>query len=237
MNCIVTGASKGIGRATAEIFSQHGYKTFLLARSEKILKNLSKQLRGTHSYVCDVSRYNQFQVVVREIVRDSGQINVLVNAAAVLGNLSEIYKQDTNDWRQVIETNLNGSYYAMRLILPHMIANRSGIMVNFTSNMGRDYRKRAAAYGVSKSAVETLTNVADAECREHSVRCFALNPGRTATDMRRKVAPDEDRSILTKPQEIAEFILKLCETDRHLSLPCSIDYSEWKDKIEHGDSI
>ena len=235
MNCIIIGASKGIGRAISTKFTQHGYKTYLLARSEKILTDLCRELQGesvfTRSYVCDISQYNQLRVVLNEIIREAGNIDVLINPSAILGELIEIHNNDIEEWRKVIDINLNGAYFAMRLILPHMVTNNYGIVINFSSSMGKAYRKKAGAYGVSKAGVEALTNTADIECRDFSVRCFALNPGRVATGMRRQVAPDEDQRYLTMPDQIADFCLKICKSDRYLSFPCSIDYSEWKNKI------
>jgi len=235
MNCIIIGASKGIGRAISQRFTQAGYSTYLLARSEKILTELSKELQGenifSHSYVCDISQNSQLQVVLNEIIGESGRVDVMINPSAILGELIEIHNYDIEEWKKVIDTNLNGAYYAMRHVLPHMISNKYGIVINFTSNLGKYPREKTGAYSVSKTGLDMLTSIADLESKNYSVRCFALNPGRVATEMRRQVAPDEDQSILTQPEDIADFCLKLCKRTDYLSLPCAIDYKEWKRKI------
>lgn len=235
MNCIVLGATGDIGACMAEEFAVASYQTHLVAQNEGRLKYLHAYLTRknliSNTYVCDISQYENVCDVISAICHKANSIDIAINCSGLLGEQTEIYNSDVNVWQQVLATNLTGAYFAMRAVLPHMIRQKWGILINLTSNRAKYYRKQSADYSVSKFGIRALTNISDLECKPFGVRCFAINPGRVASKMRQMVAPEEDQSILNTPTEVASFCVKICDRSLYMALPCSMDYDKWKNKI------
>lgn len=219
----------------AKQFYSAGHEMYLLGRNLGGLKRLRTSIGDMEYrvsiYKCDISVHNQIHNSIREILRKADSIDIMINCSGILGEQAEIHASDITIWQKVLAVNLTGVYFAMRVVLPHMVKQRRGIVINLSSNRAKYYRERSGAYSVSKFGVEALTNIADLECQGYGVRCFAINPGRVATKMRRQVAPDEDQRTISTPEEIALFCLKVCNPAIYVKLPCSIDYDTWKDKM------
>src|SRR6185503_13993002 len=124
--------------------------------------------------------------------------------------LSEI---SVKEWDEVIQINLNGLFYVARAVLPVMLRQNSGRIINITSSVGRKGRACWGAYSVSKFGVEGLTQVLADELKETGIRVMALNPGGTRTGMRAAAYPDEDRSRLNDPSDVARAILYLAASE------------------------
>jgi len=235
VNCLITGAGGGIGKAVAGKFLEAGYVTHLLVHDPAKKKRIEEELEALSGravvHIGDITVYDVLEKLTEQIIEHDQGLDVVINCAGLLGEQKSIRDSEVDTWKRVVEVNMNGAFYLIKCVLPHMIETQGGVFINLTSSRAKYYKAESGAYSVSKHGTEAVTNIADLESKEYGVRCLAVNPGRVATEMRRRVAPDEDPSTITQPEEFADFCLKLVGSDELSSLPCSIDYDDWKDRI------
>jgi len=222
---VVTGATSGIGRATAEAFARESASIVLVGRDEQALAESATAVRqsGGKPALCrvDVTADEAPERIVKVAVDTFGGIDVLVNAAGVIatGTL-----EATTDavWDKMMAVNVRAPFRLMRACLPHLLA-RKGSVVNVSSVNGLRSFPGVLAYNVSKSAVDHLTRCAAIEMAPLGVRINAVNPGVTVTNLHRRSGMDEaqyaaflERSKTThplgrpgRPDDIAELIVFL----------------------------
>lgn len=183
---LVTGASKGIGRATALKLAEYGARIALLARSEDALREVRSAIERSGGeasvHVCDVTDWTAIQRAVSE----AGSVDILVNCAGTIEPLSFLADSDPQAWGDAIDINIKGYYHTMRAILPGMIARDSGTVINISSGAVNSDLPGWSHYCASKAGAAKLTQVAARELRErghHGVRVVGLSPGTVATDM------------------------------------------------------
>ena len=183
---IVTGASRGLGRAIAVALSGAGATVALAARSRPDLAETARLVAvagGRASVVpTDVSVYAEVDVLVRATVDAFGRLDVLVNNSGIakVGPFAEMAPED---WRQVIDVNLHGVFNGCRAAAPHLIAQGSGKIINLASVLGRVGLPGYTAYGASKGGVIALTRTLGVELARHNVQVNAIAPGWFVTDM------------------------------------------------------
>lgn len=190
---IVTGGSRGIGKALAEALVAQGADVALVVRSSlERAEQLAAQLRdqGVDSFalVADVAQEADVQRMTEAVIARWGRIDILVNnAGIVLPAGAEDCSLDT--WRQTLAVNLDGVFLVSREVGKHMIAQRSGSIINIGSMSGRivNWPFRHAAYNVSKAGVHMLTKCLAAEWAEHNIRVNALAPGYIMTELTAEV--------------------------------------------------
>lgn len=231
---LITGAGRGIGRATVLLFAQSGADVVICSRTEPELRATAREIkkqRGRVSFhLVDVSDSNAVRRMVAKIVKRYGHLDVLVNNASILGPMSLLSELSVADWDEVIRINLNGLFYVTRAVLPVMLRQDAGRIINITSSVGRKGRAQWGAYSVSKFGVEGLTHVLADELKETGIRVMALNPGGTRTRMRAAAYPEEDTSRLQDPMEVARAILYLATLEDPALHGRSLDA---KDLIAH----
>lgn len=196
---IITGASSGIGRATALALAKRGARLILLARSEAELREVAAQTRAdgapdVHHFVCDVREEEDVERAIAATLVRCGRIDTLINSAGLsLNGQVDGYKLD--DWRTVLETNLTGTFLTCRAVLPAMKQQNGGQIINISSGAGRNGIKDMAAYCAAKFGVIGFTESLALEVRQHNIRVAALLPGSVATDFARvaKRAPGDKR--------------------------------------------
>ena len=222
---IVTGATSGIGRATAETFAREGASIVLVGRNESVLKEVAAIVRagGGEAAACavDLTAPDSADAVVKAALDAYGQIDVLVNAAGVIA--SGTLEQTTDaTWDEMIAVNLSAPFRLMRAAAPYLRARR-GAVVNVSSVNGLRSFPGVLAYCVSKAGVDHLTRCAAIEMAPLGVRVNAVNPGVTVTNLHRRSGMDEDRYAAFlerskethplgrpgRPDEIAELIVFL----------------------------
>ncbi|MEN3033895.1 MAG: SDR family oxidoreductase [Aquificaceae bacterium] len=201
MRAIVTGASKGIGKALVELLLNRGSKVCACARSAVLERENLLFIKS------DISIPDRAKEFVNACGDYLGRFDLVVNNAAILGQISRIENYDPLLWKEVIDINLNGSFYIVRFSLKYM--DRGSIIVNVSSGVGRRVAPGWGAYSISKFAIEAFTALLDAELKERGIRAIAFNPGGVATDMRAIAYPDEDRSLLKTPEQAARELLEL----------------------------
>ena len=222
---IVTGATSGIGRATAETFAREGASIVLVGRNESVLKEVAAIVRagGGEAAACavDLTAPAAADAVVKAALDAYGQIDVLVNAAGVIASGTLEQTTDTM-WDEMIAVNLSAPFRLMRAAAPYLRA-RSGAVVNVSSVNGLRSFPGVLAYCVSKAGVDHLTRCAAIEMAPLGVRVNAVNPGVTVTNLHRRSGMDEDRYAAFlerskethplgrpgRPDEIAELIVFL----------------------------
>ena len=189
---LITGGTKGIGYATAAAFHKEGAKIFLCARNESQLKRVLGDFDGNaEGMACDVRSESQVKQAVDECVRVFGGIDVLVNNAGIglFGKLVEEISPD--EFRAVIETNLNGTFYMCHHALP-VIKNRGGgYIFNVSSLAGQNAHPRMSAYNASKFGLNGFTEALMLEARQDDVRVSLVCPGSVNTEFNDEEITDE----------------------------------------------
>jgi NAD(P)-dependent dehydrogenase (short-subunit alcohol dehydrogenase family) len=222
---VVTGATSGIGRATAEAFGRERASVVLVGRNDAALTDVAASIRtsGGHAAACavDLTEASAAETVVNAALTAFGHLDVLVNAAGVIA--AGTLEQTTDAmWEQMIAINLTAPFKLMRAAMPHL-RERKGAVVNVSSVNGLRSFAGVLAYNVSKAGVDHLTRCAAIEMAPLGVRVNAVNPGVTVTNLHRRSGMDEaryaaflERSKETHPlgrpgtpQEVADLIVFL----------------------------
>ncbi|MXU64836.1 SDR family oxidoreductase [Oceanomicrobium pacificus] len=184
---IITGASRGIGAATAKILAAEGVKVLLAARTVRDIDAVAAEIRdagGTaETLACDVSRYFGLQALVKRCKEQFGSVDILINNAGVIQPISMLGKSDPEDWGHAIDINLKGVYYGIRAVLPDMVAQGSGTIINISSGAAHAPLEGWSAYCSSKAGAAMLTRCADHEVDSSKIRVIGLSPGTVATEM------------------------------------------------------
>jgi NAD(P)-dependent dehydrogenase (short-subunit alcohol dehydrogenase family) len=192
---VVTGATSGIGRATAEAFAREGASIVLVGRNETVLKEVEAVVRagGGEAATCaaDLTSPASADAVIKAAIDAYGQLDVLVNAAGVI--VSGTLEQTTDAmWDEMIAVNLTAPFRLMRAAAPYLRARR-GAVVNVSSVNGLRSFPGVLAYCVSKAGVDHLTRCAAIEMAPLGVRVNAVNPGVTVTNLHRRSGMDDER--------------------------------------------
>ncbi len=209
---IVTGASRGIGKAIAAAYLKEGAKVALCARNEEELARAGTELHALGVPLwksCDISDVSQVQQFIHLVLERWGNIDIVVNNASMLGPRVSIAEYPLDVFEKVMHVNVTSIFYMTRLVLPLMLKNKSGSMINLSSGVGRTGKANWGAYAPSKFAVEGLTQVVANEVKESGIRVNAVNPEGTRTKMRAEAYPDEDPMSLPAPEDITDIFVYL----------------------------
>lgn len=221
---IVTGASSGIGKATAKVFANQGAKLALVGRKQTVLDEALKSVtaRGEGiAIAADVTVEKDCERIVRDSVAKFGKLDILVNAAGIIAN-GTIENTTLQQWDDMFKINVRSVFYLMHLAMPHLTKTK-GNVVNVSSVNGQRSFPNVLAYCSSKAALDHLTRCAALEMAAKGVRVNAVSPGVTVTQLHRRGGMDEtlyqkflDHSKEThplgrvgNPEEIADLILFL----------------------------
>ena len=209
---IVTGASRGIGRAIALALGGCGMRLGLLARSQERLEEIADEVEalGGRALVaeCDLGDLSALEVTARRLVERLGSVDLLVNNAGVFHE-SAVVEQELDDWERVLRINLTAPMLLCRLILPLMIAAGGGRIVNIASNSAVQGYAGQAAYSASKHGLLGLARCLALEARPHNIHVHTLCPGGVDTDLIRgtEVGRRFEGQPLIVPQDIADLVL------------------------------
>ncbi len=218
---LITGASRGIGRAIAELFAANGANVIALGRTEESINSTCAQLKDRHgtkvlSIKCDVADPDQVKHAFEIIVKTTRQLDVVVNNAGILdSNLLGMVRPQTV--QEVFATNTFGTIYIMQYATRLMLKQKSGSIINLTSIMGVNGAEGQVVYAGSKAAIIGITRSAAKELAPHNIRVNAIAPGFIETDMVKTISEDKftERvdSIKMKrvgsPDEVAQCALYL----------------------------
>ncbi len=185
---LITGASRGIGAATARVFAAAGANVVLLARSSGEISALAGEI-GTRALAltCDVSDPNDVQAAVAQAVSTFGTVDILISNAGVIDPISPISGSDLQGWGRAIDINVKGVYYGVHAVLPHMIARGGGSIFTIGSGAAHSPLEGWSHYCTSKAAVYMFNQCVDREYRGKGIRAISLSPGTVATEMQVKI--------------------------------------------------
>jgi 2-deoxy-D-gluconate 3-dehydrogenase len=219
---LVTGASRGIGRAVALAFGAAGAAVACCARSAEQIEATAAEVSGSggraRGFPLDVTRRNEIDAVVADIGAALGPIDILVNNAGITLDKRSVEVTD-EEWDDVLATNLTSTFVLARAVAPGMMEQRRGKIINIGSMYGKIGVPRYAAYCASKAAVEALTRSLAVEWARHGIQVNCLAPGYVNTDIPREAMADEKlRTLflsrvparrLGEPEEVATLAVYL----------------------------
>jgi len=184
---LITGASRGIGAATAQELASNGFDVVLTARSASALEDVADSIRknGGHALAVasDATDLSSLEALVERTIGEVGRIDVLVNNAGYLPDAHPLCESTRETWEATLAVNLRAPWYLSNLVYPHMKAAAGGAIVNVTSSAGIQPEIGLGVYGVSKAGVISLTRIAAREWARDNIRVTAVAPGLTDTEM------------------------------------------------------
>lgn len=211
---LITGASSGIGKATALAFAKTGIDVGLVSRSQEKLEAVASAVRESgvkaQIYAMDLAEVEQVKEKIGAIAADFGSIDILVNNAG-MGYTGEIVATPLSDWQRVIDLNLTSVFQCIQGILPSMRAQGGGTIINVASIAGQQPFPGWGAYSVSKAGLITLSKVLAAEERVHKIRVATISPGAVDTPIwdTETVQADFPRLNMLTPEIVAQSILHI----------------------------
>lgn len=214
---LVTGASRGIGKAIAEAFAREGAAVAVAARTEGHLRELCERIalpgRRAVPITMDLRSEQSIRDAVSRVRSELGPIDVLVNNAGVL-KLHRIARTPTDVWDELMSVNVRGVFITCREVMPEMIERREGRIINVGSSAGRRGYVEQGAYCASKHALAGLTKVLSLEGQPHGIRVNMLSPGGVLTELSRELRASrgepEDSPEWMTPEEVAQAAVYLC---------------------------
>ncbi len=217
---IITGASRGIGRAVAYKYAIEGSKVVAVARDgallDSLLAEISKEAGRATKILADITREEECQRIIETTMSLYGRIDILVNNAGFLGSRNDITSTNAEEWRRVFETNTNSTFILSKLAAIKMKERKSGSIINLTSGVVRNPQPKWGAYLPSKFAVEGLTLMLAQELRGDGIRVNMVDPGRTNTDMIVKAFPEIPRNNFKSPDDVVEAFVFLASDESRL---------------------
>lgn len=221
---IVTGSTKGIGRAIAESLAGAGANVVVSARDKDDVKRTAETLnaRGPGRAIgvpCDVRDYEQVRRMVEIAAREFRRIDILVNNAGV-GGFAPIDELEPETWHRVIDTNLTGVYYCTHEVVPHMKRRGSGWIINIASLAGRYAMATGTAYNASKWALLGFSESLMEDVRQYGIRVTCVMPGSVDTYFNEE--PPTGESWKLTPGDVARVVMQLLEHDPR-SMPSKVE--------------
>jgi NAD(P)-dependent dehydrogenase (short-subunit alcohol dehydrogenase family) len=215
---MVTGASRGLGRALAEQLAAAGARVVLVARSETELAKATDAIvaQGGEAYglVADVGRKEDVYPLVGAAAALVGPIDLLLHNASSLGPtpLRLLLDTECEDFSRVLETNLVGPFRLSKAVAGSMALRKTGTIVHISSDASVNAYENWGAYSVSKAALDHLSRIWAAELAERGVRVLSIDPGEMDTAMHREALPDADPATLARPAAVAARIVELLQS-------------------------
>ena len=218
---IITGASRGIGAETARHMARLGANVVLSARDSDAIDTIAKEIAAAGgsavARTCDVSQWSDAAAMVDAAKAHFGQVDILINNAGVIDPIARLDESDPDAWGQVVDINLKGVYHGLRAVLPVMLDQRDGTIINISSGAATGALEGWSHYCATKAAVLSLTRCADKEYRDHGIRVMGLSPGTVATQMQVQIKASGvnpvsqlDPSVHIPPSWVAQGLAFLC---------------------------
>lgn len=187
MIAFITGATAGIGQATAELFAKNGYNIIITGRRKERLQEFSAELKSKYkidvlSLNFDVRNLKEVEDAINSIPSEWKKINVLVNNAGLAVGLNPIQEGVVDDWERMIDTNIKGLLYVTRNVSPIMIQNGFGHIINLGSIAGKEVYANGNVYCATKHAVDALNKGMRIDLLPHNIKVTAINPGMVETE-------------------------------------------------------
>lgn len=231
MIALVTGATSGIGKSTAEIFAKNGYSVIITGRRQDRLSELQKHLESTYkvkvlSLCFDIRKLSEVEHAINGLPAGFKKIDVLVNNAGLAAGLSAIQDGNIDHWERMIDTNIKGLLYVTKSVSKLMIENKKGHIINVGSIAGKEAYANGNVYCGTKHAVDALNKGMRIDLLQHGIKVSAVNPGMVETEFS-IVRFDGDENRAKKvyegfqpltPDDIAETIYWMASRPAHVNI-------------------
>ncbi len=231
MLVLVTGATSGIGKSTAEIFAKNGHDLIITGRREERLQEIRKQLESDFKIkvttLCfDIRNLKEVENAVSKLSAENKKIDVLVNNAGLAAGLSPIQSGEIDHWERMIDTNIKGLLYITRAVSNLMIENKKGHIINIGSIAGKEVYANGNVYCATKHAVDALNKAMRIDLLAHGIKVTAVNPGMVETEfsiVRFDGDEDKAKKVYTglqplTPEDIAETIFWVANRPAHVNI-------------------
>jgi NAD(P)-dependent dehydrogenase (short-subunit alcohol dehydrogenase family) len=231
---IITGGSRGLGRALAMRLSAEGAKIALIARREEELGEVVSQIRKqggiAFGIAADVGEKESVYPITGQAAALAGPVDILINNASALGPvpLRLIPDTDCEDFEQVLRVNTIGPFRLIKAVVGSMVLRQSGVIVNISSDAAVEAYPSWGVYSASKAALDHLTRIAAAEMADTGVRFLSVDPGEMDTRMHADAMPDADPASLRSPDEVAEKIVTMIRQSDRIASGSRLIVSEWR---------
>ena len=220
---IITGGSRGLGKATAIAFANQGIDVAITGRNEADLKETVAELKAlgvNATYATfDIGNYEEVKKGIQEIMNTFNTVDILVNNAGIAA-FGSFLEMDVNQWQSIIQTNVMGMYYVTKEVLPYLIANNQGAIFNVSSTAGLAGNPNTSAYSASKFAVIGMSESLMKEVRKNNIRVCTLTPSTIASDMSIQlgIASKDTTETVLQPEDFAELIVSALQLPRRALL-------------------
>ena len=239
---IVTGGGRGLGKAIAEAYADNGAKVIVTAAKNKNeIEQVASKINGL-ALVSDITNPQDVQNLVDTVIKEFGSIDILVNNAArgmlfvnenFMTDPKPFWESDPDAWQMIIHTNINGTYLMTRAVIPQMLKQKSGRIINISINLGTMKRKGFSPYGPSKAALESMSTIWSQELEGTGITLNTLLPGgATLTGMIPPSFPEDRKPNLLQPDVIAPAAVYLASDEAQNFSGQRIIANDWNK--EHG---
>jgi len=225
----ITGATSGIGKATAELFAKHKFKLILCGRRQERLERLKEQLSTItklHTLNFDVRDKDAVKNAVNSLPEEFSDVSILINNAGNAHGMDTIQDGSIDDWDAMLDINVKGLLYVSKAIIPKMIAQNSGHIINIGSTAGKEVYPKGNVYCASKHAVDAINQGMRIDLNQHGIRVGAVNPGLVETEFSKiRFKGDDERAEnvykgfqALRPQDIADIIHFVVTRPYHVNI-------------------
>jgi len=232
----ITGATSGIGLATSKVFAGAGFNLIICGRNKTILSSLQKELESkvkVTTLFFDVSNNTEVVAAIDSLSEDWKQIDILVNNAGNAHGLSSIENGDIADWDLMIDINVKGLLYVSKVIMPLMVARKTGHIVNISSVAGKYTYQNGAVYCASKRAIEAISEGMRLDLTQHNIKITNIAPGAVETNFSKvRFKGDDERAKKVyegfeplQAQDIADAILYAVNAPSHVTIADIVLYA------------
>src|SRR6266508_3096101 len=227
---LVTGGGRGIGRETAILLSKKGLNVIICSRTQKEIDSAVKEIKsfGNGQIIgrkCDVSVYSQVNNLVNEALEIFGLIDVLINNAGIT-YVKKLLDTSEEQWDHTLDVNLKGAFLLCKVIVPHMIENNCGVIINVSSGAGKVGFEDISAYCASKFGMIGLTESLAREVANYNIRVMTICPGEVATKMQEDVDAryyELNKDKMLHPRTVAEKITEMIFNDNKYETGITVD--------------
>lgn len=233
---VVTGGSRGIGRAIAQRLLQSGASVAVWALDDPALqdgRDVLAEYGAVHTQGVDVSNEMEVERAMRASLAVMGGVDILVNSAGISGPHLPAWEMETQDWRRVLDVNLTSAFFCCRAVIPHMLEAKYGRIVNVASVAGKEGSPLLGAYSASKAGMIGLTKVLGKELATSGILVNAITPGPTRTEMTVNTPPEQVEAMVARvpmqrmmePEEVAASVAWLASRECSFTTGSILDLS------------
>ena len=220
---LITGGSRGIGKAIALALAEEGVNVAITGRNEEKLKAVVQEIeqKGVKSVyaVFDITSKTEVYGALEKLQKDFGKIDILVNNAGVAA-FGGILEMEDEKWEEIVKTNLFGAYYVVKAVVPSMVERKTGDIINISSTAGLKGNAMTSAYSASKFGLIGMSESMMLELRKQNIRVTTLMPSTIASDMSKEVLKitDGNPEKVLQPEDFAELVVDLLKLNKRAML-------------------